>query len=150
MFELALLSWHWFLAAILLMIIEVAVPGAFLLWLGIAAACVSIIVFVIPLSFASQVFVFAFFSIISIIIGKKYFTKSLRITDHPHLNRRSESYIGRVFVLEEPIVDGHGKITIDDSSWKIVGENCDAGTYIRIIGIEGASLLQVNVVDTNL
>jgi hypothetical protein len=38
-------------------------------------------------------------------------------SDQPKLNRRGEQYVGRTFTLEEPIVNGHGKIRVDDSTW---------------------------------
>ena len=34
--------WPWFLAAAVLMILELAVPGAFMLWFGLAAAAITV------------------------------------------------------------------------------------------------------------
>jgi membrane protein implicated in regulation of membrane protease activity len=51
------------------------------------------------------------------------------------LNRRGEQYVGRVVTLKEPIVDGHGKVQLDDSTWKITGDDCDAGTQIKITSV---------------
>ena len=61
-------------------------------------------------------------------------------TDQPRLNRRGEQYIGRTFTLDEPIVNGLGKIRVDDSTWKIEGGDCAAGTRITVVGVDGVVL----------
>ncbi|MCK4710234.1 MAG: NfeD family protein, partial [Gammaproteobacteria bacterium] len=58
-------------------------------------------------------------------------------SDHPTLNRRGEQYVGRTFTLDEPIVNGMGKIRVDDSTWKISGNDCDSGSKVKVTGIEG-------------
>jgi membrane protein implicated in regulation of membrane protease activity len=56
------------------------------------------------------------------------------------LNRRAEQYVGRVFTLSEPIVNGTGKIRVDDSSWKVSGADCDANTKVKVISVDGTVL----------
>ena len=41
--------------------------------------------------------------------------------DRPFLNRRAEGYVGRIFTLDKPIVDGIGTIRIDDTVWRVSG-----------------------------
>ena len=88
-------------------------------------------------SWADAAGLFAIFSVVSIALWKRYQAKNPTKSDHPTLNRRGEQYIGRTFTLEEPIVNGMGKIKVDDSIWKISGEDCGAGTKIKVIGIDG-------------
>jgi len=45
-----------------------------------------------------------------------------------------------VFTLEEPIVNRHGKIRVDDSTWKIEGDDCRPGTNVRVVGVDGVVL----------
>ena len=61
-------------------------------------------------------------------------------TDKPTLNRRSQQYVGRTFTLEEAIVNGQGKIHVDDSTWKIEGEDLPAGTKVKVTGADGTVL----------
>ena len=57
--DFEILSWHWWIIAIVLMMIEVMISGAFFLWIGIAAAFVGGLVFLIPsLTLVFQVFIF--------------------------------------------------------------------------------------------
>jgi hypothetical protein len=40
--------WHWFIAAVVLIVLEVFAPGAFFLWLGVAAGTVGLVLVVLP------------------------------------------------------------------------------------------------------
>jgi len=58
----------------------------------------------------------------------------------PTLNRRGAQYIGRTFTLDEPIANGIGKIRVDDSTWKIEGTDCPAGSKVKVVGIDNTVL----------
>jgi len=72
---------------------------------------------------------------------RSYRKKNPVITDEPALNRRAEQYVGQSFTLKEPIVNGEGKIKVDDSTWKITGTDIDAGETVRVIAVEGSTLI---------
>ena len=62
-------------------------------------------------------------------------------SDEPHLNKRGDQYIDRVFTLEEPIMNGFGKVKVDDSTWKIECEtDLEAGSKVRVTGLDGTVL----------
>lgn len=133
--------WHWWILAVALVILEVFAPGAFFLWLGIAAGVVGALVYLVPsLGWEYQVLAFSLLSVISIIIWRKFFRARPSDTDQPNLNRRGEQYVGRLFTLNEPIVDGLGKIRVDDSTWKIRGEDCPVGSQVEVTGVDGTIL----------
>ncbi len=129
--------WHWWILAVVLIIIEVLAPSFFALWIAIAAFFTGLLLYVIPdLAWEYQVFVFAILSVLSIVAWRLYYVRNPIATDEPLLNRRGEQYIGRIITLKEPIEDGQGKVRIDDSTWKIEGPDCAVGTKIRIIGVD--------------
>ncbi|HHO68385.1 MAG TPA: NfeD family protein, partial [Gammaproteobacteria bacterium] len=117
--------WHWWILGVALLILEVFAPGAFFLWLGIAAGVVGLVVYLLPeLAWEYQLLLFSILSVISIVVWRRFFRLRAEDTDQPTLNRRGEQYIGRVFTLETPLVNGMGKIRIDDTTWKIEGPDC--------------------------
>jgi hypothetical protein len=59
---------------------------------------------------------------------------------NPFLNKRTEALIGREFTLEKPIVDGAGTVRIDDTIWRVAGPDAPAGSRVRIVRADGASL----------
>ncbi len=133
--------WHWWVLGVAFVILEIFSPAAFFLWMGIAAGVVGLLLLAMPdLAWEWQILAFALFSVVSIVLGRSYLKRHPIKTDQPTLNRRGEQYIGRVFTLDGPIVNGVGKIRVDDTSWKINGPECDAGDKVQVTGVDGVVL----------
>ena len=141
--------WHWWAIAILLMCMEIFAPAAFFIWCGIAAVIVGIALLIMPeMSWQIQFLLFSIFSIVAVIVGRSYLRKrGVMDTDQPNLNQRGQQYIGRVFTLETAIVNGTGRVNVDDSSWRIEGSDMEAGNKIQVTSINGSTLI-VEPVDT--
>lgn len=128
--------WHWWILAVAMIILEILAPTFFALWMGVAAIITGFAVYFMPdMQWEYQVFVFALLSVASIVAWKIYYKKNPLTSDEPLLNRRGEQYVGRIITLKDPIVDGQGKVKIDDSTWKVEGEDCPAGTKIKIVSL---------------
>ncbi len=137
--------WHWWVLAVGLLTLEVLLPAFFFIWLGAAAFVTGVFYWLMPtMTWEQQLVLFSVLSVVAVVVSRLYFDNSTVKTDEPLLNRRSERYVGRVITLKEPIVDGVGKIQVDDSTWKVVGEDCPAGTKIRITAADNV-LLHVEV-----
>ncbi|MEN8166530.1 MAG: NfeD family protein [Pseudomonadota bacterium] len=137
--------WHWFILAVVLVILEVFSPGVFFIWMGLAAGIVGLILLAVPqMDWQYQLLIFALFSVANILVARLILQRHPIKTDQPNLNRRGEQYTGRVFTLEEPIVNGEGKIRVDDSTWKIRGTDCPAGTQVKVTGVDGV-VLQISI-----
>ena len=87
-----------------------------------------------------QVLIFAVLSVITVVMYKSYQKINPHVTDEPALNRRGEQYIGRNFTLREPIVNGEGKIKVDDTTWKVASMDMSAGMTVRVVAVEGSTL----------
>ena len=131
----------WGALALLLMAAETLAPGAFLLWMGFAAAVVFLIALFAPgLTLLTQVALFVVLSFLSVLVYQKFFRKRARQSDQPLLNRRAQQHVGRVLPLEQGIVDGRGRIKIGDAFWIVEGPDLAAGTPVRIVGTDGVNL----------
>ena len=73
-------------------------------------------------------------------IGRLAFTRIRVRSSKLHLNRRAESYVGRTFTLERPIVDGRGRLKVDDTVWQVEGPDLPVGTRVRVTGVENTLL----------
>ncbi len=140
--------WHWFGAALVLGIVDVLVgANFFLLWIGLSAGMVGLLMIFIPaMAWQWQWTVFGICVFASLLVWVQYLKNMPRTSDKPRLNRRSARYIGRVFVLEEPIAQGQGRIRVDDSQWKIIGEDMPVGSKVKVVGVDGV-ILKVESVD---
>lgn len=144
--EFVLTFWHWWIFAAVLITLEMLLGTFDLLWTGIAAFMVGLVMWLFPsLAWEGQIVVFAILSVLSIIVWRNYAKKNPAVSDEPLLNRRGEQYVGRVVTLEEPIIDSIGKVKLDDSTWKIQGEDCEAGTKIKIIAVDNV-VFQVEII----
>ncbi len=134
--------WHWWVLGTALLILEILTPGAFMLWLGIAAGIVGTLLLVAPgIAWEVQLLVFAVLSVASIAAWRVYRRRNPpRATDEPTLNRRGAQYVGRVFTLEEPIVNGYGKLRVDDTTWKVAGADLPSGARVRVTGVDNTVL----------
>jgi len=140
------LYWHWWVVAVAFIILEAFSPGVFLIWMGVGAGAVGFVLLAWPgLDWAYQLMIFALVSVSSILIWRQVLERRPIATDQPRLNRRGEQYIGRLFTLDEPVVNGLGKIRVDDSTWKIEGPDCEAGSRVEVTGVDGV-VLKVEVV----
>ncbi|MSR13326.1 MAG: NfeD family protein [Gammaproteobacteria bacterium] len=139
-----LVFWHWLLLGIGLMIAETVFPGSFLLWFGIGAVITGALTWLIPtLDWQVQLLFFAIVSMASIILWRRHRAANPEITSHPNLNQRGLQIVARRFTLDEPIVNGVGRLHVDDTMWRVEGEDMPAGTAVIVNGVEG-TVLRVN------
>jgi membrane protein implicated in regulation of membrane protease activity len=130
--------WHWWILAGLLLILELTTPVYFFLWLGMAAGATGLLLLAFPsIPIEIQLVLFAVLSIVAIVVWRRYRESNPVVSDQPNLNRRGEQYSGRIFTLAQPIQNGVGKVTVDDSTWRVKGPDLPAGTRVRVDGVDG-------------
>ena len=132
--------WAWFVTGLVLLALELVVPGGYFLWLGAAGIVTGLLAFIPGLGWSSQVTIFGILAI-AIVAGWTLITRNRRhVTDNPFLNQRAERFIGHEAVIDEPIRDGFGRLALGDSIWRIAGPDLAAGQKIRVVGADGAVL----------
>jgi len=136
-----LLFWHWWALAVALLVLEALAPGAFFLWMAVAAGAVGVLLLLAPeLSWEIQLLIFSLTSIVAIVSWLAWVKTHPTETTEPTLNRRGTEYIGQQFSLTEPVTRGRGKLPLGDTIWIIAGPDCDVGSRIKITAINGSQL----------
>ena len=131
----------WAALAVVLFAAEALAPGAFMLWMGFAAAAVFVAVWAFDgFGLLMQVVLFVTLSFVSIQIYRTWFRKRARQSDQPLLNRRAEQLIGRVVPLDQAIVNGNGRAKIDDAFWGVAGPDLPVGSQVRVVAVDGMTL----------
>ncbi|WP_374247837.1 NfeD family protein [Thermomonas sp.] len=131
----------WAAFALLLIAAEVLAPGAFMLWLGFAAAAVFLLTWLVPgIPVLAQVAGFVVLGFASIQIYRTWFRRRERPSDQPALNKRTAALVGQVVPLERAIVDGRGRVQIADAYWDVAGPELPAGSHVRIVGADAMTL----------
>ena len=110
-------TWNWLIFGFILMALEVAAPGIFLFWLGLAALLVGLLSFAFHPSWQTQLLMFAVFAAAAVPIWRRLARSDTSVSaSNPFLNRRADALVGRVFTLEKPIIDGWGTVRIGRAS----------------------------------
>lgn len=146
----ALGPWIWFLVGFLLLTAEIFVPGVYLIWLGLAGLTTGLLSLALWLfglwSWQIQILVFAALSLSYVFAARRYLKSEAERSDEPLLNNREASLIGRTATLGEPIVDGYGRIKLDDSIWRVGGLDAPIGTRVIVTGAN-AQVLRVTSIE---
>jgi inner membrane protein len=132
-------AWVWLIAAAVMLLLELSLPGFFFMFLALAAASVGALLFAIDMNWMLAVLLFAALSVAYVYIGRPWYSRAAA-SDQPHLNQRQMSYVGQSYVLKEAIVNGQGKLTIDDARWDVEGPDMAAGSRVKVLAADGARL----------
>ncbi len=134
-------GWSWWVLGLALLGLEVLLPGFYFLWFGVAAILIGVSALLIDWPWQLQVVGFVVLSAITVLIGRRFYGTANGDTADPHLNLRASRLQGRTFVLAEPIVEGSGRVKIDDTVWQVRGPDAPAGARIKVSGSDGTVLI---------
>ena len=130
----------WLIAGLVLMLLEVALPGVFLMWLGLAALGTGLVVQLLAPAFAWQVVVFAVLAAIAIVVALRVRTPRKAA----HLNTPGSGLVGRKAVALA-FHGRTGRVRVGDSDWSA---RLASGTeppapqaVLRVVGVDGTTLV---------
>lgn len=130
-------AWGWLFAGLLLLTLEIIVPGYFFLWIGAAAIAVGLIgliglqgagLWTISMQFTA----FALLSLMAVIIGRRFYDPTNTVSEEPLLNRRAAQLIGKKAFLIEAISNGTGRAKVGDTIWHVEGPDAEIGAEMIV------------------
>ncbi|HEX8240373.1 MAG TPA: NfeD family protein [Allosphingosinicella sp.] len=130
----------WMLAAILLGIAELIVPGVFLIWLAAAAAATGLVTLAFGIALPFQFALFALFAVAAVYFGRRWYLANPMPSSDPLLNDRAARLIGRTVIVVGAIENGEGRVRVGDGVWSCRGPDCAEGSRVRIVGADGSCL----------
>ncbi|WP_329741127.1 NfeD family protein [Dyella sp. A6] len=134
----------WWVLALVLIVVEVVAPGYFMLWIGIAAAAMGVLLWIVPgMSLLLQAVMFALLAFASCAVYAIWLRPRLRAREPSaeRLNRRAEQMIGQRYVLAEAIVNGRGKARVGDGQWLVSGPDLPVGSAVEVTAVDGTTLV---------
>jgi len=137
-----ILFWYWWALAAVLLVCEMLLPGVVFLFIAVGAAAAGLVLLVASgASLEFQLAVFAVVSVVSAVALRPYLKRlqNSRTTDET-LNARGDALVGQVFVLDQPILAGRGRIKLGDGSWIVTGPDMVAGAKVRVAAVRGTEL----------
>ena len=130
--------WSFVVVGVILVGLEMAAPGVFLIWLGLASLVVGLVNFAVRLPWEANGLLFAVLAIVLVLIGKRLTWR--RGDDQATvllLNQRANALVGRVCTLDQPIVGGEGRVRFDDAIWAAKGPDLPTGTRVKVVAASG-------------
>ena len=112
--------WWWFIAGIMLIIAEFAVPGVFICFFGVGALLTGAAVWLFPsLSLAAQIAIFTVLSVAFLVGCRRFMPQSFRGSKKvDHSDIENDDIAGAEVVVTEAIApDAPGKVEFRGSQW---------------------------------
>ncbi|WP_337190880.1 NfeD family protein [Qipengyuania algicida] len=133
--------WIWIAVGLVLALLELVVPGVYLIWLALAALATGLLVFVGDPPAAMQIVSFVFLSLIFAYSARRFLSDSPIVSSDPLLNNRLGRLMGETAVVTQAIDGGSGRVRVGDSEWIALGPDVASGQRVRITGHRGSQLL---------
>lgn len=135
--------WHWMVLGMTLVALEMLVTTFFLIWFGMAAILVGLLMlFVVP-GFAAQMALWAVLSVVMTAVWVKYFKNP----DRTHVGQAKEGVRGMIGIVTRPVTEMHqGEImfqrpVLGSDRWPAVADApIEAGARARIVDVLGQTL----------
>ena len=145
--ELEVLYWHWIVFGVALILSEIGLTTFFILWFGVAAILVGVLLFFIPsLDLSWQIFIWTVMSCLLAYFWFKYL-KPMAI-DRTKAGLSREAIVGEVGqVISAPSGERRGVLRfpapiLGADEWTIITkETVVAGDRVRVIDVSGNALL---------
>ncbi len=137
---------NWVIAGLALSLLELIVPGVYLIWFGFAAFVVSIAVYFMPLEFTTQLIVFAIasgiFAVIGVTVYRYIFSKAQVPAEYKNLNNTAEQYVGQLVTVAEDTADNRTKVKIGDTYWLASCQKpFKQGDTAKVVGVKDSLIL---------
>lgn len=129
----------WFIVGAVFLIAEALLPGFSLVWFGAAATLTGGALFLFDMGWQEQMVSFIIFAAATVYAGRLLAARH-EGDGADRVNLGPEHMIGREMALTEAITDGFGRVRYGDSHWRVTGPDQPAGTRVRVVGVEAATL----------
>lgn len=135
--------WHWIAGGILLTLTELAIPAFFMVWFGLGAVLVGLIMLAVPLSLAAQFTLWAITSSAMVFFWFRFFKNP----DRTKAGISKEAFLGEAGLITKEVSElNKGEIRfqkpiLGSETWPVIAdETIKAGERARIVDVIGQTL----------
>ena len=148
--DFELLYWHWLVFGMILVAAEIFIPSFTILWFGLGALVVGLLMLVLELNFPAQILVWTVSSVVCTVLWFKYFKP--KMIDKTSAGISRDAAIGEAGqVIKVPTEHSRGQMrfttpVLGDDEWDFI---CDSdvalGDRVHIKEISGNTLIVVKL-----
>lgn len=150
--EITLEWWHWVTAGLIIAMLEMAVPAFFMIWFGLGAILVGLLLAIFPFGLTAQILLWAFSSSVMTFCWFRFFK-------HTFLRKAGlskDAFIGHVGLITKPVAEMvTGEIMfqrpiLGSQRWAVIADEAiAAGERAHIVDVMG-QLLKVSKATSNI
>lgn len=136
----------WFLAGLVLLLLELAMPGLIIVFFGLGAWVAALACLFFDVGINTQLFIFLLSSVLSLLVLRRWALK--RFSDKHSAEKTGsgnieEDYVGKTATVIHNLVPGHtGKVDFRGTVWDAICEQPVAkGQEVRITGYKSIQLI---------
>ena len=132
---------NWLIVGLVLSVLELVVPGVYLVWFGFAGFAMSIIMCFTEMVVTTQLIWFALISAVFALIGWYAYGAIMKKTKTPreyrNLNNSAEQYVGMTVTVTQDSEDNQTKVKIGDTYWLAYSEkSLKKGDTAKVTGVK--------------
>jgi inner membrane protein len=136
------MAWVWAIGALFLALVELHVPGMYLIWIAAGAGITALAALVFTLAPEGQLIVFAGSAALSCVAGYFVYRRVIgREGGRRALNRGDRGLVGAYGTVAEPIRNGCGKIRIGDTVWLAEGPDLPRDAAVVVKAVRGTTAI---------
>ncbi|HPB76437.1 MAG TPA: NfeD family protein [Chromatiaceae bacterium] len=129
-------AWLWFIGGLLLVGGEIVLPGVYLLWIGLGAFVVGLLLALFPeLSLTWQLVIFALAMLGTISLG--FVIQRRGLSPAPtELNQELQGLVGNHYVAASDFQVGKGRVRVGDTTYGAVSDDAiQAGDTVKVVAV---------------
>jgi membrane protein implicated in regulation of membrane protease activity len=136
--------WHWAVGGLVLIVAELAIPSFVLVWFGVGALCVALLVALVPPGLTASLAVWLAISLALVAAWFKVFKPNMHKTRIGMANANVVGEIGLLVREVAPFDKGQvrfQKPLLGDDVWEcIADEAIKSGERVKVLDVEGSFL----------
>jgi inner membrane protein len=133
--------WGWLSFAAIAAILEILIPGAYMIWLAVAALATALTVAAVPLTLDGQLAAFAVWIVVAVFASRGLRGRKLLAGGGTQgLNQPGIRLVGETATVTQAIEAGSGRVRMGDSEWLAQGPDAPVGARVHVTGMNGAIL----------
>lgn len=131
----------WFLLGLVFLLLELVIPGFFIIFFGLGAWVTALICLFSEPSTNLQMIIFAFVSVLSLLALRKMIQKKFFYQDENLSNEIEDEFTGREAIVIENFENNRGRVEFKGTMWKAESDSpLNAGQSVTIISKESFTL----------
>ena len=133
----------WFLAGVVLLLLELALPGLIIFFFGLGAWIVALCLVLFDMNITAQLLVFVVTSVVALLLLRRFLKHKFFKEDDSNKSSLEEEFIGKTAIAETDFKKGAaGKVSFKGTVWSAVAdEKIAKGEQVRITARDSITLI---------